>query len=45
MDLAEDSRDVGVGDTLQEAVRAALRSLGEPYACEMVADMEEGATR
>ena len=34
-DLAEDSRDVGVGDTPQEAVRAALRSLGEPYAGEM----------
>ena len=34
-DLAEDSRDVGVGDTTQEAVRAALRSLGEPYASEM----------
>ena len=33
--LAEDSRDVGVGDTPQEAVRAALRSLGEPYASEM----------
>jgi len=34
-DLGEDSRDVGVGDTPQEAVRAALRSLGEPYASEM----------
>jgi hypothetical protein len=34
-DLAEDSRDVGVGDTPQEAVRAALQSLGEPYAGEM----------
>jgi hypothetical protein len=34
-DIAEDSRDVGVGDTPQEAVRAALRSLGEPYASEM----------
>jgi hypothetical protein len=34
-DLGEDSRDVGVGDTLQEAVRAALRSLGESYAAEM----------
>ncbi len=34
-DLAEDSRDVGVGDTPQEAVRAALRSLGESYASEM----------
>ncbi len=31
-DFAEDSRDVGVGDTRQEAVRAALQSLGEPYA-------------
>jgi hypothetical protein len=34
-DLAEDSRDIGVGDTPQEAVRAALESLGEPYASEM----------
>ena len=34
-DLAEDSRDVGVGDTPQEAVRAALKALGEPYASEM----------
>ena len=34
-DLAEGSRDVGVGDTPQEAVRAALGSLGEPYASEM----------
>jgi len=39
-DLAEDSRDVGVGDTPQEAVRAALRSLDEPYASEMA----EGTT-
>jgi hypothetical protein len=39
-DLAEDSRDVGVGDTPQEAVRAALRSLGEPYASEMAAGVE-----
>ena len=34
-DLAEDSRDVGVGNTLQEAVRTALRAIGEPYASEM----------
>ncbi len=34
-DLAEDSRDVGIGDTPQEAVRAALKALGEPYASEM----------
>ena len=34
-DLAEDSRDIGVGDTPQEAVRTALGSLGEPYATEM----------
>jgi hypothetical protein len=34
-DLAEDSRDIGVGDTPQEAVRAALAPLGEPYASEM----------
>ena len=32
VDLADDSHDVGLGDTSQEAVRAALRSLGEPYA-------------
>jgi hypothetical protein len=34
-DLGEDSRDVGVGDAPQEAVKEALRSLGEPYASEM----------
>jgi hypothetical protein len=34
-DLAEDSRDVGVGDTPQEAVGAALVALSEPYASEM----------
>lgn len=34
-DLGKDSRDVVVGDMPQEAVRAALRSLGEPYASEM----------
>jgi hypothetical protein len=38
--LAEDSRDVGVGDSPREAVRAALRSLGEPYANEMAAGVE-----
>jgi hypothetical protein len=38
-DLAEDSRDVGAGDTPQEAVRAALRSLGGPYAGEMAAEV------
>jgi hypothetical protein len=37
-DLGEDSRDVGVGDTPQEAVREALRSLGEPYASEMAGE-------
>ena len=40
-DLGEDSRDVGVGDTPQEAVKAALSSLGEPCASEMV----EGVAR
>jgi hypothetical protein len=34
-DLGEDSRDIGVGDTPQEAVGAALKSLGEPHASEM----------
>jgi hypothetical protein len=34
-DLAEDSRDVGVGDTPQEAVKAALRALGDSYTSEM----------
>jgi hypothetical protein len=34
-DLGEDSRDVGAGNTPQEAVKEALRSLGEPYASEM----------
>ena len=40
-DLAEDSRDVGVEDTPQEAVRAALRSLGEPYASEMADEVTD----
>ena len=39
-DLAEDSHDVGVGDTPQEAVSAALRVLGEPYASEMAEGMD-----
>jgi hypothetical protein len=34
-DIAEDSRDVGVGDTPQQAVKAALEALGEPYVSEM----------
>ena len=37
VDLAEDSRDVWVGDTPQLPVRAALQSPGEPYASEMAA--------
>jgi len=41
-DLAEDSRDVGVGDTPAEAVRAALKALGEPYASEMAAGVTLG---
>jgi hypothetical protein len=41
-DLAEDSRD-GVGDTPREAVRAALRALGEPYASDMAADVDVGS--
>jgi hypothetical protein len=44
-DLAEDSRDVGVGDTAQGAVRAALRSLGEPYASEMAEGVGGAAGR
>ena len=36
-DLGEDSRDVGVAETAQDAVRAALRALDEPYASEMAA--------
>ena len=39
-DLAEDSRDVGVGDTPQEAVKAALGSLGEPQTSEMADGLE-----
>ena len=35
-DLAEDSRDVGVGVAPQEAARAALRSLGELYASDVI---------
>lgn len=40
-DLAEDSRDVGVGDTAHAAVKEALRSLGEPYASEMAEGVED----
>ena len=40
-DLGEDSRDVGAGNTPQEAVREALRSLGEPYASEMAIHVDE----
>jgi hypothetical protein len=40
-DLGEDSRDAGVGNTPLEAVRAALSSLGEPYATEMAAGVED----
>ena len=40
-DLAEGSRDVGVGDTPQEALRSALRSLGEPYVSEMAAGVDD----
>jgi len=40
-DLGENSRDVGVGDTAEEAVRAALQALGEPYASEMAAGVED----
>jgi hypothetical protein len=42
-DLAEDSRDIGVGDTPQEAVRAAIEVLGEPYASEMADGVESAA--
>ena len=31
---------IGVGDTPQEAVRAALMALGEPYATEMADRIE-----
>ena len=41
--LGEDSRDVGLGYTAQEAVRAALRSLGEPYASEMADGVDRDA--
>ena len=34
-DLAEDRSDVRSGDKPREAVRNALRALGEPYATEM----------
>jgi hypothetical protein len=36
-DLRKGSRDLGLGDTPQAAVREALRALGEPYASEMAA--------
>lgn len=38
-DLGGDSRDIGVGDTPQEAVRAALGSLGEPYVSDLVGSL------
>lgn len=41
-DLGDDSRDIGVGDTPQEAVRAALGSLGEPFASEMAEGLDLG---
>ena len=44
-DLAEDSRDVGKGETPQEAVKAALRSLGETYASEMAAEVRADQRR
>ncbi len=34
-DLAEDRPDVGSGDTPREAIRDALRALGEQYASDM----------
>ena len=43
MATAEASRDVVVGHTPQEAVRAALQALGEPLASEMAAGCEGGA--
>lgn len=44
-DLAEDSRDVGVGDTAQEAVGAALEALGEPYASELAGSVRTDRRR
>ena len=44
-DLAEDSRDVGGGGTPQEAVRATLRSLGEPLTFDLHAVVDEGSIR
>ena len=41
-DLAEDRPDVGTGDTPREAIRNALRALGEPYATEMANGVEVG---
>ncbi len=40
-DLGEDSWDVGVDDTPVEAVRAALRTLGEPHASDLAAGVEQ----
>jgi len=42
-DLAEDSPDAGVGDTLLEAARDALRSLGEPHVSEMAEGVSAGS--
>ena len=44
-DLGEDSRDVGIGDTPQEAVREALRSLGGPHATELADSMGSDGQR
>ncbi|MFO7532347.1 MAG: hypothetical protein R6W93_07770 [Candidatus Limnocylindrales bacterium] len=41
-DLGEDSQDVGVGDTVQEAVQAALRNLGGLYAGEIADGIQVG---
>ncbi len=45
VDLGEDSRDAGVGDTPQAGVRVALRALGEPYAGEMAELVELGESQ
>jgi hypothetical protein len=42
-DLGEDSRHVGVADTTQDAVKSALRSLGEPYASDVAAGVATGS--
>ena len=43
-DLGEGSRDIGIGDTPRQAVKATLKALGEPYASEGPSSQSVGPT-